>query len=125
MKRLLLFLIGCIGTRAAFAYYAKIASPETLRLLGYLALLPAIGFFVIYFGGLRKTGLEVGGQTIWWNNLRPIHGVIYSFFAFNAIEQNPSSWMYLFADVVVGLTSFIAHHVNVGDLFKPLPLYAY
>jgi hypothetical protein len=116
MKRLLLFLIGCIGVRAAFAYYAKIASPETLRMLGYLALLPAIGFFAIYFGGLRKTGLEVGGQTIWWNNLRPIHGIIYSFFAFNAIEKNPSSWMYLFADVVLGLTSFLAHHINAGDL---------
>ena len=117
MKRLLLFLIGCIGIRAAFAYYAKIASPDTLRILGYIALLPAIGFFVIYFGGLRKTGLETGGQTIWWNNLRPVHGLLYAFFSFNAIEKNPSSWMYLFADVVLGLTSFLAHHINAGDLF--------
>ena len=118
MNRLLLFLIGCIGVRALFAYYAKIAAPETLRILGYIALLPAIGFFVIYFGGFRKTGLETGGEPIWWNNLRPVHALLYSFFAFNAIEKNPSSWMYLFVDVVFGLTSFIAHHVN-------FPLYAY
>jgi hypothetical protein len=116
MNRLILFLVGCIGVRALFAYYAKIADPETLRMLGYIALLPAIGFFVIYFGGLRKTGLETGGQAIWWNDLRPVHGLLYSFFAFNAIEKNPSSWMYLFADVVLGLTSFLAHHLNKGDL---------
>jgi hypothetical protein len=117
MNRLLLFLFGCIGIRALLAYYAKIADPETLRILGYIALLPAIGFFVIYFGGLRKTGVETGGQPIWWNNLRPVHGLLYAFFSFNAIEKNPSSWMYLFVDVVFGLTSFIAHHVN-------FPLYA-
>lgn len=116
MKRLLLFLIGCIGTRAAFAYYAKVTDLETLRYLGYLALLPAIGFFYIYFGGLRKTGLEVGGQTIWWNNLRPLHGLLYTTFAYNAIEKNPSSWIYLFIDVVIGLISFLAHHINAGDL---------
>ena len=26
---------------------------------------------------LRKTGLEVFGDKIWWNNLRPIHGILY------------------------------------------------
>ncbi len=118
MKRLLLFLIGCIGVRLLFVYYAKIADLETLRILGYIALLPAVGFFVIYFGGFRKTGLETGGETIWWNDLRPVHGLLYSLFAFNAIEKNPSSWMYLFVDVVLGLTSFLGYHLNRGDLFK-------
>jgi hypothetical protein len=118
MKRLLLFLIGCIGTRLAFMYYAKIAEPEMLRKLGYIAAIPAIGFFYIYFSGSRKTGIETDGQPIWWNNLRPVHGLLYAFFSFNAIEKNPSSWMFLFADVVIGLTSFLAHHINTGDLMK-------
>ena len=107
--RVLLFLIGCIGTRAAITYVAYKASPDILQYLGYVALLPAIGFFVIYFKGLRKTGAEVFGEQIWWNNLRPIHGMLYTLFAVSAITQQPHAWMWLLADVLFGLASYIAH----------------
>ena len=45
-KRFLLFLFGCIGVRTLFVYLAKIASKPMLKILGYVALLPAIGFLV-------------------------------------------------------------------------------
>ena len=48
-KRFLLFLIGCIGTRSMFVYIAKNVDTIYLRYIGYLALLPAIGFFYIFF----------------------------------------------------------------------------
>jgi hypothetical protein len=109
-KRILLFLIGCIGTRSLFAYVAKNASKQNLRYLGYLALLPAIGFFYIYLTGTRKTGAEVFGGKIWWNNLRPIHGLLYFLFAYNAINGNPKAWIFLLIDVTFGLLSFLNHH---------------
>ena len=109
-KRLLLFLIGCIGLRASFVYIAKNIGITGLKYMGYLALLPAIGFFYIYLTGARKTGLEVGGEKIWWNDLRPIHGLLYFLFAYNAINGNPSSYLYLLVDVLFGLASFIVHH---------------
>jgi hypothetical protein len=109
LYRALLFLIGCIGTRAVITYAAYIASPELLTYLGYLALLPAIGFFTIYFMDLRKTGAEVFGEHIWWNNLRPIHGMLYTLFAVSAITQQPYAWKWLLADVMLGFTSFVAH----------------
>ena len=68
-KRFLLFIIGCIGTRSLFVYVAKNAGPKYLPLLGYLALLPAIGFMYIYLTGSRQTGAEVFGGKIWWNYL--------------------------------------------------------
>jgi hypothetical protein len=109
-KRILLFLIGCIGTRILFVYLAKNASKQNLRYMGYLALLPAIGFFYIYLTGSRKTGAEVFGDKIWWNNLRPIHGLLYFLFAFSAINGNPKSWIFLLIDVTFGLLSFLNHH---------------
>ena len=53
-KRFLLFLVGCIGTRSLFVYLAKNATEKYLMYLGYLALLPAIGFLYIYFTGARN-----------------------------------------------------------------------
>lgn len=119
-KRFLLFLGGCILTRAAFAYYAKIAPANHLRILGYLALIPAGGFLYIWFNNLRKTGAEVLGDRIWWNNLRPIHAILYLIFAFNAINLNPSSWIVLAIDVILGLFSFLVFHYSQGNFAKLL-----
>lgn len=120
-KRFLLFLLGCIPTRLIIVYLAKNVSPLYLPILGYLALLPAIGFFYLYFSGTRQTGAEVFGDKIWWNNLRPIHGILYILFAYNAIIGNASAWLYLFVDVLFGLISFLIFHYINND-FKNLNL---
>jgi len=117
-KRFLLFLFGCIGTRSLLVYIAKTTNKTLLMFLGYLALLPAIGFFYLYFSGKRKTGPEVFGDKIWWNNLRPIHGILYSLFAYNAIIGNSNAWIYLLVDVIFGLTSFLIYHYYNGDFYK-------
>ena len=109
-KRFLLFLIGCIGLRLLFVYIAKNIDTELLKYMGYLLLLPAFGFIYIYLTGIRKTGAEVFGDKIWWNNLRPIHGLLYLLFSYNAINGNKTAWIYLFIDVLLGLTSFLTHH---------------
>jgi hypothetical protein len=120
-KRFLLFLIGCIGTRTLFVYAAKNVDTTYLRYMGYLALLPAIGFFYIYFTGSRQTGAEVFGSKIWWNDLRPIHGLLYLLFAVNAIMGNKYAWIYLLVDVIFGLLSFLTFHYYNGD-FKQLDI---
>ena len=118
-ERILLFLIGCIGTRTLFVYLAKNASKQNLKYMGYLALLPAIGFLYIYLTGSRKTVAEVFGGKIWWNNLRPIHSLLYFLFAYNAIKGNHFAWLYLLADLIIGLFSFLIFHYYNND-FKHL-----
>lgn len=117
--RFLLFLFGCIGTRLAFTFLAKIISLQYLPYLGYLALVLAIGFLMIYGFGLRKTGVEVLGNRIWWNELRPIHGLLYGLFSYLAITRNPNAWIVLLTDTAFGFVSFIKHHYLVGN-FKYL-----
>lgn len=113
LKRILLFLIGCIGLRLWLVYLAKNINPEYLKIMGYLALIPAIGFLVIYLGGYRKTGIEVSGGKIWWNHLRPIHGLLYFVFAFMAINKNNNAWKVLLLDVLIGLLFYIKHNFIV------------
>ena len=119
-KRFLMFLIGCIGVRSLFVIVAKQANATYLGYLGYLALLPAVGFMYIYLTGSRKTGAETFGENIWWNNLRPIHSILYFLFAYNAIIGNKQSWIYLLVDVLIGLMSFLIYHYMNGDFFTLL-----
>jgi len=117
-KRFLLFLIGCIGVRTLFVLIAKNASAHYLSMLGYLAILPTIGFIYIYLTGSRQIGAEVFGEKIWWNNLRPIHATLYFLFAYNAINGNRMAYQYLLIDVVFGLVAFLVFHYKNGDFEK-------
>jgi hypothetical protein len=117
-KRFLLFLIGCIGTRSLFVYLAKTVKLEYLSYMGYLALVPAIGFLYIFFTGSRQTGAEVIGEKIWWNNLRPFHAVMYFTFAYYAIQKERKAWIFLLIDVMVGLISFLMFHWSQGNFKK-------
>jgi hypothetical protein len=112
-KRFLLFLIGCIGTRSLFVYLAKTASKTILKYMGFIATLIGLGFFYIFLTNSRTTGPEVFGDKIWWNNLRPIHGLLYLLFAYNAIQGNRNSWIYLLIDVLIGLFSFLYFHISL------------
>ena len=117
-KRFLLFLLGCIPTRLFFVYLSKNIDLKYLPILGYIAILPAIGFLYLFLSGTRKTGAEVFGDKIWWNNLRPIHSLLYLLFAYNAIYKNKDAWSYLLYDVILGLFSFLVYHYYNNDFSK-------
>ena len=104
--------------RSLFVVIAKNSSANVLPYLGYLALLPVIGFIYIFATDSRQTGAEVFGEKIWWNNLRPVHAVLYGLFAYNAITGNKNAWIYLLVDVIIGLFSFIIFHYKNGDFSK-------
>lgn len=113
-RRFLLFLVGCIGVRFFLVYLAK-TQLGILKYLGYLALLPAIGFLLIFLFGLRETGGEVFGEKIWWNSLRPVHAILWGLFAYLAIKGEKYAWKVLLFDTLLGLFSFLIYHWMVGD----------
>lgn len=119
-KRFLLFLIGCIGVRTLFVVMAKYASQKQLFYMGALALLPALGFIIIYFTGIRSTGAEVFGEKIWWNDLRIVHAMLYILFAIYAFQNKWFAWVPLGVDVVIGLTAFIIYHYLAGNMRRLL-----
>jgi len=106
----LMFLVGCIGTRLLFTY-AAMTYLAYLPYMGYIAALISLGFFFIYFTGIRPTGIETGGKPIWWNHLRPIHGGLYGLFAYAAINERSDAWKFLFVDTMFGLLAYIIKRV--------------
>jgi len=113
MNRILLFSV-CIAVRIIIAYVAYLATPPYLRYMGYIAILPAVGHIYLFFNDTRKKGFFEG--KLWWNYLRPIHGVLYTLFAYNAIQGNHHAWIYLFVDAIVGLLGFVHHELKTRAL---------
>ena len=109
-NRIAIFLKLCIGTRALFAYIAKIIPNEHLHYIGYLALVPAIYLSYAYL--TDHDVLEIGkfGGVIWWNDLRPIHSMLYFTIAYLAITGNTNTWKVVVFDTFLGLLAFSIHH---------------
>jgi len=113
-KRFIMFIFGCMVARVSLVLLAKNVSPKYLQILGFLSLIPAIGFITIYLGDLRKTGGEVIGNKIWWNELRPVHAVLYILFAIYAIKKKDFAWIVLLLDVCIGFIAFLMYHGQSG-----------
>jgi hypothetical protein len=114
--RFYLFLFGCIGSRLMFAITSYFAPGWLLCIMGVMALFPAMAWFYLFFIGKRDTGLEVFGDTIWWKNLRPVHMLLWSFFAYLAISGNRMAYVVLLVDTALGLGSFLLHHYFEDNL---------
>jgi len=117
-KRFLVFLFGCIVVRFLFVVIAAKVNKKYLPYLGALSIIPAIGFIYIYLGGYRRKGGETFGQKIWWNNLRPVHAILYLTFAYLAINKSSQSYKPLLIDVLIGLLSFLIYHYTIGSFSK-------
>jgi|688.fasta_scaffold193919_2 hypothetical protein len=117
-KRFLLFIFGCIPARLGLAAVAKYLPRTYLRYLGFLTLIPAIGFIYLYFTGKRQVGLETQGAPIWWAPFRLFHGLMYLTFSFFAIYKNPIAYMFIVVDTFIGLALFLINHLEEGNFSK-------
>ena len=106
-KRTLLFLFGCIGSRLALVLLAK----NYPALLALPAACISFGFMYIWVNGLRKTGPETFGEKIWWNDMRPVHSLLWGLFAVLALMGNEQAWKILLLDVTIGFGVWVNHRL--------------
>ena len=115
-KRFTLFLLGCIPVRFLFVYIAKNIPIIYLPVTAPITLIIGLGFFYTFFSG-KKTG-STFNQIAWWNNLRPIHGLLYILYSYYAYKKNSDAYKILLFDVIFGLLSFFIYHISVGSFKK-------
>lgn len=111
-KRNLYFIFGCILFRLILVYLVYSINQMYLPYIGVITLIIAISWIIIYLFDLRKTGIEVNNEKIWWNNLRPVHALLYILFSYNAFNKSNTSFIYLLIDVIIGLIAFIFNRIN-------------
>ena len=113
-KRFFLFSI-CIFVRTVLVLLAYYLDVNYVYYMSFPTFLMGMGFLVIYFNNLRKTGAEVFGSKIWWNDLRVIHGFNYLFFAYLAFTRNKNSCIPLTIDVIFGTIAFLMYHFSQNN----------
>jgi len=104
IKRYLLFLFGCIPARLLLTYLAY----KQYKIIPYITFIIGFSFWFIYLTNSRKTGAEVFGDKIWWNNLRPLHGSLYIMYSLAHLRK--FAWILLLIDTLICFISFIMFH---------------
>lgn len=104
----ILFWCACIPVRlllVSIAYAFEQGHIDDRYRLPFLALILFIGlpFFYRYVSGTRTSGPETFGRPIWWNPLRPIHGMLYTLYAFLFYRRLRGAYLLLLVDVCVGV----------------------
>ena len=119
-KRFALFLIFCIPARILLVFLAKFLKGYSLKILAIVLLIPAFGFLYLFLSGKRKTGGEVFGSDIWWNDLRPIHGLNYLLFSTLVLSGVwvSKAWVILLFDVALGFLAFLIYHYKNNNFVK-------
>ena len=107
-RRIIYFLGGCIVSRTLITLAAR-QYPKLAQKLALLSLIPVIGWLYIYFVSGRTTGPEVFGGTIWWNELRIPHAMLWSLFALYAWKGKDYAWVPLGFDTILGLAAWYIH----------------
>jgi hypothetical protein len=111
MSPALLFLLACLPLRILLAFLAK-TQLSLLTPMGIMYLFIGVGMAMIYLFNLRPTGIEAGGR-IWWNSIRPLHSAIYLGFSAAALTGKPWAWLFLLADVIVGVIAFLSKNLLI------------
>ena len=118
-KRFINFLFLCIPLRIYLAYLSKNVKKENKKYIFIFYLLIGFGMLILFFGKYRKTGIEIGGDVIWWNHLRPLHAFIYLYFSYLYYINNDKAHEILIYDIVIGLVSFFNYHY-INNSFSKL-----
>jgi len=104
--RIVLFLSLCITIRSIAAYLAyKYPHTPLVKILAVLYTVMGISMLYLFISNKRQNAPEGGGVT-WWNNIRPIHALLYIMFALTVFMGKNYSYMFLVADVLLGLIAF-------------------
>jgi hypothetical protein len=113
--RFLVFFLLCIPARLGIAYTSAKVSQSVLQIMGLLMLIPAIGIFAIYHFGNDAADAQLewlGEKKIWWNNFRPLHGVMYMTFAIMAIRGDKNAWKAIAFDALIGSALFLNNMIG-------------
>lgn len=113
IKRILVFIIACIGMRIIFMLTSKYIDPTYLPYLGIIALMISLSMMYIYLFGSEKAEKQLewlGEDKTWWNQLRPVHSALYLLFAVYAFKKQSFAWIIILIDTIVGFSGWFMHH---------------
>ena len=77
--------------------------------MAFFAVIISLSFMYQFLFNAKKKG-AFGGEP-WWNNMRPVHALLYMLFAVLIfIGKGNTAWGVLLLDISIGIAAFVKHY---------------
>ena len=112
MNKITLYFGLCIFIRLLLTYGVYLNYNNNFRLLFVLFyLFSGMGLFYHFITKNRKKGAF--SQNIWWDFLRPIHGIIFILVAILLYYKYKNTYILLFLDTFIGIYFFMKYRLKL------------
>lgn len=99
----------CIFLRFLLAYLVFVTYNSNYRyILIIFYLFAASGLLYNYINKTRKIGAF--NNIIWWDDLRPLHALLFISTSILLYIKNPYSYILPFIDTIIGLVMYLLNH---------------
>ena len=99
----------CIFLRFLLTYLVFVTYNNNYRyILIIFYLSSALGLLYHYLNKKRKIGAF--NNTIWWDDLKPLHALLFISTCILLYIKNPYSYMLPFTDTIIGLIMYLLNH---------------
>ena len=115
MNNISLYFGICVTIRFLLAYGVYLNHNNNFRLLFALFyLISGVGLFYHHITKRRKTGAF--SQNIWWDFLRPLHGIIFILSSILLYYKYKNTYILLIIDTLIGIYFFMKHRLKMKYL---------
>ena len=99
----------CIFLRFLLTYLVFVTYNNNYRyILITFYLLAALGLLYHYLNKKRKFGAF--NNIVWWDDLRPLHALLFISTSILLYIKNPYSYIIPFIDTIIGLIMYLSNH---------------
>jgi len=103
------YYIICIFVRLSLAYCVFFVQKMPIRYMFVLLyFILSIGALYQYIVKTRRIGAF--NNKVWWDNLRPIHSLLFLFTSIGLFYKYKYSYMFLLLDTLISILGFINNH---------------
>lgn len=109
LMRINIYFSLCIFLRFLLAYLVFVTYNNSYRyILITFYLLAALGLLYHYLNKKRKIGAF--NNIVWWDDLRPLHALLFISTSILLYIKNPYSYILPFTDTIIGLIMYLLNH---------------
>ena len=98
----------CFAVRLALVLAASQLSPRWRRPAAVVAAAVSASFFYQYQRRLVAFESTADGKRVWWDDVRPVHGLLWALYAALAWHRKRGAWAVLAADLLFGRAVWLA-----------------
>lgn len=110
---ILYYFMICIMIRLSLAYGVYIVYKLPIRYV-FIVFYLLLSIGELYQNRVKTRKIGAFNNKVWWDNLRPIHALLFLCTSIGLFYKYKYSYMFLLLDTFIGIVGYITNHLSLN-----------